>query len=703
MNLGVQYYRAPFPESKYWEADLRKIRESGLNTVQFWVLWGWVESRPDRFEFDDYDRLMELAEKNGLGVVLSTVAEIQPHWIHRVAEDSEMIDNRGNRIVSSGRCECNFGLTPGGCTDHPVVWERMSRFLAEVAARYRDAPCLKGWDAWNELRWNEHADALVCFCPHTLKRFRNWLDERYGGLDGLNSAWKRRYGCWEEVMPGRCPDRPYAEMMAFEHFITCRGDRHAWDRCEVIKSIDNIHPVTVHGGRPTPLHPGCATLHPIDRGNDWFFADRLDGIGCSSFPKWSGMDDAEFGARIEFVASAARGREVWLSELQGGRAGVGFGISAPVDARSQQRWIWNGLACGASTILLWCWRDEVFGRESGEFGLSGDDGLAEERLAAMRITGGILAKYPRLFASWRPAAPRVGVMFSPQSYYLHWAQEGTAARAVDALKGYTRALVRKSIPYLVVEERHLEVLDGLRILFLPRFLVMDAEMEERLGAFVRNGGVLFCESECGAFSGTGFYRYPADRFFAGVTGRAETGRRHLEQERIPCRIGERRATLFAAQWATPLESGERDGLIVELPVGKGRIVHCGTCLGERYERKRYPDFEEFLEDQVRRAGVKAEVEILSPAPDGDSFFHIKYGDSEYGKILFLFFPDNAEEAELRLPRDFFPSGGAVDLISGGGVRLIEEGDTVRCAARPSELRVCVIADAVSALKQEHGK
>ena len=79
MNLGVQYYRAPFPEQKYWEDDFKKIRDSGLNTVQLWVLWAWVEAVPGRFEFGDYDRLMELADKNGLGVILSTIAEIQPY------------------------------------------------------------------------------------------------------------------------------------------------------------------------------------------------------------------------------------------------------------------------------------------------------------------------------------------------------------------------------------------------------------------------------------------------------------------------------------------------------------------------------------------------------------------------------------------------------------------------------------------------
>ena len=40
MNLGVQYYRPPFPHDEYWDDDFRRIRDAGLNTVQLWVLWG---------------------------------------------------------------------------------------------------------------------------------------------------------------------------------------------------------------------------------------------------------------------------------------------------------------------------------------------------------------------------------------------------------------------------------------------------------------------------------------------------------------------------------------------------------------------------------------------------------------------------------------------------------------------------------------
>ena len=64
----------------------------------------------------------------------------------------------------------------------------MERFLTEVTLHYRSIPHLAGWDAWNELRWDVQADGIVCFCPHTLEAYRQWLDQRFGGLDGLNQV-----------------------------------------------------------------------------------------------------------------------------------------------------------------------------------------------------------------------------------------------------------------------------------------------------------------------------------------------------------------------------------------------------------------------------------------------------------------------------------------------------------------------------------
>ena len=702
MNLGVQYYRPPFPDAKYWADDFSRIRDSGLNTVQLWVLWGWVEPEPGAMRFEDYDRLVRLAEERGLGVILSTIAEIQPCWINREVPGSELVNCEGHRVVSVNRDECHFGITPGGCTDHPGVWERMSAFLKAVVTRYRAAANLRGWDAWNELRWNVNAGSPVCYCEHTLRAFRAWLDERFGGLDGLNRAWRRRYGAWDEVDPGRRIRAPYTEMMAFEHFLTVRADRHAKARYDVMKPLDPDRPVTAHGPAPCILMGGGGYDQALNRGNDWAIADGLDGVGCSSFPKWFAIDDADFGLRVEAVRAAARGKRGWLSEVQGGRAATGFNLYDSVDAKSQQRWIWNGLACGADTILFWCWRDEVFGYESAGFGLAGDDGLAEERLAAMRVTGGLLEQHRALLAGYRPDAPEVGILFSPQSYYLTWAEEGNANRATSALVGYARALTRKSIPYRFVEEEHLDDLDGLRILFLPRAIVVDEPTERALAKFVERGGTLVTESECGAFDSQGLYRYPADRFTARLAGVRELGRRKVPGAgTLRASVAGRELALGATQWLTPWQRGKgtvlADGpegpVILDVPVGKGRLVLCGAYLGDAYQASWTAGFEDLLALLVAGAGVRPEVRVLAPLPRRDAFVYIKSGTSAGKRVVFVFFPEGGDAVRIGLPPGALPSGRLVELTLGADVAVSDSPDGPSCTVRPTPHGFAVLAEA----------
>ena len=687
MNLGVQYYRAPFPDPKHWEEDFRRIRSSGLNTVQLWISWGWVEASPDRFVYDDYDRLVDLAGKYRLGVVLSTIAEIQPNWIHRVIPNCELVDNCGNKIHSVARHEHHFGLTPGGCTDHPEVWKRMVRFLETTGRRYAGADHLRGWDVWNELRWNVHANAPVCYCPHTIAAFRDWLRGKFGSLEGLNEAWKRRYDSWEDVDPGREHDLPYTEMIAFEEFITHRADEHGARRYQVLKAINPDHPVTAHAANPCPLMGGAPTEFAINRGNDWALAEALDGIGCSSFPQWGKIDDADFGMRIDMVRSAARDKTIWLSELQGGRASIANEIFDNVEPESQQRWLWNGVGSGAGTILFWCWRDEVFGRESAGFGLNGADGLAEKRLAAMRISGELLQEHAELFDHYRPMTPEVGLYFSPRSYYLGWAQEGNARRMSNGLTGYARALTRRSIPCRFIESDRTEALANCRILFLPRVPVLSPAEEETLTRFVEQGGTLFCESETGAFTPEGFYRYPEERFLTRF-GMTEIGRRPLQDEILVCRFRGREYRLRGSQWLTPMEGAAPGELLTEQSFGAGKVICFCGYLGNAYRANPDSDFETLLEDLTADAGVRPEIAVEAPRPDPKRFLYLKFGRSKEHDLAFVFFPAGWERAELRLSERLARSGRIVELFSG---REITPGADGMLTVTPGKFRIALLA------------
>ncbi len=705
MLLGTQYYRPPFPDEKYWQDDLRRMRDAGLDTVQFWVVWGWVEPKPGEFRFDDYDRLMDLARNAGLGVVLSTKAEIHPYWIHREAPGSEMVNHLGHRVNSSGRGECHAGITPGGCFDHPAVWDLMRRFLETVARRYGPAPQLRGWDAWNEIRWNVNADGLVCFCDHTLAAFRRWLADRFGGLDGLNAAWKRRYGSFEDVRPGKLPGGLYTEMMAFEEFLTWRTNRHGKARYETLKAITPRLPVTVHNPCPNGIMPlSMPTDHALNRGLDWQFAEDTDGIGFSCYPKALAPDYAGMAMTVDFMRSASGPKRFWTSELQGGGSTVapvvpssGYGA---VDGRSLQRWVWHCVAGGTDTILFWAWRDEVFGGESGWIGIVGDDGLREDRLAALRELGAALRGQGAFLEGYRPRPPETGILFSPQSAYLFWAAKGNTNCQKFTLQGYAMALERKNMACEIVEERRLDVLGNLKILFLPRVAVMDARLEAGLEAFVRGGGTLFCESETGAFTPEGFFRYPADRFAARLTGACEIGRRPLVPDTLEASLDGRRFRLRPTQWLTPWRIAEGEvwagtreaALLADVPVGRGHVILCASFLGEAYDQERYADFEDFLESLARRAGRRFESEILDRPASGDGGY-IRCGTSGARAAAFVFFPEGRDAIRVRFPAGYFGGRAAAELFSGKTLPLDRGPEFDSLALRAGPMRVAILAAA----------
>lgn len=712
---------------------MKAMKEAGLNTVQLWVVWGWVEPKPDTFEYEEYDKLVETAEKHDLQLVLSTIAAVQPYWIHEEVPESEMITNEGTKVISSHRRECHFGITPGGCIDNPGVWDRIALFLKTTAERYKSSKSLVGWDVWNELRWNVQSDGLVCYCPHTLKRFRAWLDEKYGGLDGLNRAWHRKYRTWDHVMPGKVPGRPYTEMMAFQDFITWRSNDFAVKRYDVVKEIDPNRPVTVHGAKPTPLHgvdsyynssEPSTTLH---RGNDWVFSEKIDGIGCSSFPIWENIDDYDFLSRIEFIRSASNGKDIWLSELQGGRSATAFIQQKPVPAANQQRWVWGGIGTGAKTVLFWCWRDEVFGRESGGFGISGADGKADERVEALRKTGALLRQHEQLLDGYKKDDAEVGIWFSPLSYYHHWSEMGDAVTPMESLMGYTRVCLKRNIPYQVVEERHLAELDKLSILFMPRVLVLTEEAEQALERFVRGGGILVVESESGAFGENGIYKYPNERFLNKVGGINEAGRRTLQSTTVRISVAGRTFTVGAGQWTTRfVTDGGGEQLVIDKKVGKGRIIGLGTYFGQAYYQLSLKnptgkegdvreegivgiegqglasEFENMLLTFCEEAGVQPSIDIEYSGNNTNRFTHVRTGSSNGKRMIFAYTEDYSESTTLRFVGRALPDH-YTDIINGreysaerrqsiGGPTASEESNVRYLRLEPSDWGVYVLVE-----------
>jgi len=520
----------------------------------------------------------------------------------------------------------------------------------------------------------------------------------------LNRAWQRRYVSWEDVSPGWAANRPFTEAMAFQHFLTERANDHARKRYETIKAVDAVHPITMHGGAPSMYYCGRdqegQIITPIDNGNDWDMASYLDGVGCSSFPKWGRQDWSDYAVRMEIIRSAAGKKRLWLSELQGGRAAVGFTQQGPVQAVEQQHWLWNAIAVGAEAILFWCWKDEVFTTEAGGFGMSGFDGYAAERLAAFKAASGVLEKHKDVLVKYRPDRPEIGLYFSPQSAYLHWCNNKSGETYLNALLGYGKALVRKNIPFEMIEEEHLDELKRLKVLFMPRALVTDEKTEKKLIDYVSGGGTLVVESECGAFDSRGIYRYPENRFLNKL-GIREVGRRTIDRKTVKFQVvaNKRRFDLTGSQWVTPwlfgpsspvqpsqsaaadrvgqalwlrrvpprLHRGQtwakygKETMAGEVAAGKGRIILIGTYLGETYFKERNRRLEDFLKMICLRSGFCREAEAIA---DRKGDVYLREGKSGGKRVFFVFCGLKGKIVTIKMSRDYLRSQILTDLISG---------------------------------------
>ena len=68
--VGVEYYRGGTPKPDVWDGDFASIRESGFHIVRTASYWNWMEPAPGEYRLDDFDLLLDTAERHGLSVWL---------------------------------------------------------------------------------------------------------------------------------------------------------------------------------------------------------------------------------------------------------------------------------------------------------------------------------------------------------------------------------------------------------------------------------------------------------------------------------------------------------------------------------------------------------------------------------------------------------------------------------------------------------
>lgn len=624
-----------------WRADVRQIKALGFNTVRAWIDWASGEPAEGVYDFEALDVLLELAEEEGLALILQVYMDSAPSWIGRKFPDSLFVSSNGQAIQPES--------SPGYCRDHPGVRSADVAFYAALAKRAAASPAFLGWDLWSEphvINWANPTwiqNPEFCFCPYTKARFRTWLQRKYASLDALNKSWYRRFLAWEEVEPSRMSTiLSYTDYIDWKSFIVTKLGEDLKDRYDTVK---RVAPRAVATSHAAGVGLFASPHHWEGQSDDWTMAAQVDYYGTSFYPKHSAFVDRDVqwrAALLDFTRSFGydRGRQgFWIGELQGGFGTIAVNVSPTVTVDDIRVWTWSALARGAKAINYYAWYPMSTGYEGGGFGLNHLDGTITDRARAAGDIARLVERHRSLFLQARPPAAEVAIVYNPLSHFVGGRQRATAYGGPqgevvgierDSLLGMHRALFDSNVPVDYVHLGHLDdrKLRQYKLVYFPYPLMVPEASARVLREFVEGGGALVAEARL-AWSNE--HGYAADRIpglgLSEVMSARETAVETAPGGRTTIRwtsidlpgfsAGETMPARWYRETLEPLgplartvaEFDDGTSAAVMAVHGKGRTLMIGSYVSAAYQSSPTPEARRFFSGLLAWAGVSRPISV----------------------------------------------------------------------------------------------
>jgi beta-galactosidase len=663
--------------------------------VRAWIDWASGQPTEGSYDLETLDVLLELAEEEGLKLVLQVYMDSAPQWVGKKYPDALFVSSNGQSIKPES--------SPGYCRDHPGVRAADNAFYAALAERARKSPAFIGWDLWSEphvINWANPTwipNPEFCFCPSTLRRYRGWLQKKYGSVERLNAAWYRRYTTWEDVEPSRMSTiLSYTDYIDWKSFIVSKLGEDLRDRYEAVKKIVPSHMVTSHAAGVGLF---ASPHHWEGQADDWTMARQVDFYGTSFYPKHSAFVDRDVqwrAALMDFTRSFGydEGRKgFWVGELQGGFGTISVNVSPTVTPDDLKMWTWTALSRGAKGINYYAWYPMSTGYESGGFGLNHLDGTITERARAAGAIARVVDANQQLFLNARPPRAEVAVIYNPLAHFVGGRQRAAAYGGPqgevvgierDSLLGVHRALFPQNVPLDFVHINAISAasLEQYKLVVFPYPLMLPEASAAVLKEYVNRGGALMAEArlawnnERGHASeripGLGLWEVMGAREVAIET---PTGGRTSIRWASSDLPGVSAGDVLPARWyketLEPIGSSARvvarfdDGAAAAVmsTYGKGKTLMLGSYVSASAQSTPTPQAERFFSGLLQWAGVAAPIRVT-----GDPL-EVRHVEAGRDTLVYVFNHGTSQASSQITAR--VPAGDerATDLVTGASIPL----------------------------------
>jgi beta-galactosidase len=488
---GAVYFRKSNPPEQDWARDHQTAARIGMNIFRHWFMWSAIEISPGKYDWSDYDRMMDLAAANGIKVVIAESVTCAPEWAFRKYAHARFLASDGTVVNSTISESSATGGFPGLCLDNPDVRSAAETFLIALIERYRQHPALFGYDLWNEnTSFGGSPARMYCYCEASKRKLRDWLRARYGTLEAVGKTWHRySYDSWDDVEPPRSFSG-YPDSLDWLQFrIDTAYDLFDW-RVKLFRKLDPNHRITAHGVA------GTLDDMPSSSHNEWRSAKEVDIWGLTWIAARKGDEPWKQFHALDLVRGGARGKPFWHAEAQGGPLWMQPQvIGRPIDdgrvPDAEDVRIWNLVTfAGGAKGLLYCrWRPLLDGPLFGAFGPFAMDGSMTPRSEMAGRLARWANDHPNLWKS-NPIRGDVGIVVVPESELFNYVQQGDTAFYAQSVRGAYQAFFDSNIQpdFVSVDD-----IGEYKIIYLPYPVMLTKETVTKLRAFVEKGGTLISE------------------------------------------------------------------------------------------------------------------------------------------------------------------------------------------------------------------
>ena len=252
--------------------DIEYFKKAHINTVSMGMFsWAVLEPEEGKYNFDWLEAVINNLYKEGIYTILSTPSGARPKWMADKYEEVLRMDPDRTRRFFGGR--------HNHCYTSPVYREKIFNINKKLSERFGKHPAVILWHISNEYGGE-------CHCPLCQEKFREWLKEKYGTIENLNSRWcttfwSHTYNSFDQI------ESPSPKGENALHALTLDWKRFVTDR-----TVDFMkHEISAIRAGGSDLPATANLMYDYDGLDYKKFKDVMDIASWDNYPSWHKKDN----------------------------------------------------------------------------------------------------------------------------------------------------------------------------------------------------------------------------------------------------------------------------------------------------------------------------------------------------------------------------------------------------------------------------